>query len=179
MASSVALERPMRRVMVVGPPGAGKSTFARRLAAKVALPLIHLDFHYWHSGWQPSDLSEWRERVTTLATATEWIMEGNYSNTFDLRMPRADTVIWLDYPRAVYLRRVLLRIVKDYGRTRPDLPEGCPEQFDAEFLRFVWNFPAEYRPRIVDGIATLGAHLQTIRLANDREADDFLAGVGS
>jgi adenylate kinase family enzyme len=169
----------MRRVMVVGPPGAGKSTFARRLAAKVALPLIHLDFHYWHSGWQPSDLSEWRERVTTLATATEWIMEGNYSNTFDLRMPRADTLIWLDHGRFRCMRRVLTRIIKDYGRTRPELPDECPEQFDAEFLRFVWDFPTDYRPRIVDGIEKFGSHLRIFHFRGDRDAGDFLERIGT
>jgi adenylate kinase family enzyme len=60
----------MRRVMVIGSPGAGKTTFAQRLAEKLPLPVIHLDAHYWRSGWQPSDL-DWRERLAALAAAPE------------------------------------------------------------------------------------------------------------
>jgi adenylate kinase family enzyme len=172
-------DAPMRRVLVLGSPGAGKTTFARRLAERLPLPVIHLDCYYWRSGWRASEEVEWREKVKALAIAPDWIMEGNYSNTFDIRMPRADTLIWLDRGRLTCMRRVVMRIITGYGRTRPELPDECPEQFSAEFLRFVWDFPAEYRPRIVDGIAKLGTHLQIFRLANDREAHDFLAGVGN
>jgi adenylate kinase family enzyme len=179
MASSVAAERPMRRILVVGCPGAGKSSFARRLAEKLPLPLIYLDRFYWHSGWRPSQLSEWRDQVTALVTAPEWIMDGNYANTFDLRMPRADSLIWLNHPRMTCMRRVLMRIVKGRGRSRADLPDGCPEQFDAEFLRFIWDFPAHYRPRIVDGIENFGRHLNVIQLAGDRETEYFLQSVGT
>jgi adenylate kinase family enzyme len=179
MATSDAPDRPMRRVMVIGCPGAGKTTFARRLAKKLPLPVIHLDVHYWRSGWQPSHLDDWRERLAALAAASEWIMDGNFYNTFDLRMPRADTLIWLDYPRARCLRRVLLRSLKDYGRSRSDLAEGCPEQFDAEFYRFVWDFPGKYRPHITEGIERFGSHLRVSRFGHDRDADRFLATLGA
>jgi adenylate kinase family enzyme len=106
-------------------------------------------------------------------------MDGNFYNTFDLRMPRADTLIWLDYPRRTCLRRVLLRSFKDYGRNRSDLAEGCPEQFDVEFYRFVWDFPAKYRPYIVDGIERFGGHLCVSQFRQDRDADDFLATLGA
>ena len=66
--------------------------------------------------------------------------------TLDLRLPRADTVIWFDYPRLRCLRQIAWRIATTYGRVRPDLAPGCPEQIDWEFLRFVWDFPAKSRP---------------------------------
>jgi hypothetical protein len=74
---------------------------------------------------------------------------------------------------------VLLRVLTGYGRTRPDLPEGCPERFDFTFLRYIWEFPAKHRPRIVKGIAQYDGHLRVIRLGNDREAEELLASVGA
>ena len=179
MGSSNAPDRPIRRVLVVGCAGAGKTTLARRLARASGLPLIHLDFHYWRPGWQLPASADWREQVIALAATPEWIMDGNYSNTYDIRMPRADTLIWLDYARWVCLRRVLLRTLTGYGRTRPDLPESCPERLDIPFLRYVWNFPQKHRPRIVDAIERFGAHLRIARLQSDRDAHEFLATLGA
>jgi adenylate kinase family enzyme len=130
----------MCRVMVVGCAGAGKTTFARRLAEKLELPAIHLDFHFWQPGWLPPDRQAWREQVVALAARPEWVMDGNYSNTYDIRMPRADSLVWLDYPRVVCMRRVLMRTIEGYGRTRRDLPDNCPERLDLAFLRYVWEF---------------------------------------
>ena len=164
----------MRRVLIIGCAGAGKSTLARKLSAALGLPLIGLDRVYWHPGWIESSPAEWREAVSRLVAQPAWVMDGNYSATFDLRMPRADTAIWLDYPRAVCLRRVLWRIIKGYGRTRADLPDRCPEQFDAQFLRLIWKFPANSRPRIVEGLARFGGHLRVHHFTRDSEADAFL-----
>ncbi|MGA7490238.1 MAG: topology modulation protein [Xanthobacteraceae bacterium] len=169
----------MRRVMVVGCAGAGKTTLARKLAQALSLPLIHLDFYYWRPGWQLPASGEWREQIIALAAAPEWIMDGNYSNTYDVRMPRADALVWLDYARSVCLRRVLLRTLAGYGRTRPDLPESCPERFDISFMRYVWDFPEKHRPRIVARIERFGGHLRIARLGNDRDAHEFLATFGS
>jgi len=163
----------MRRVLIIGCAGAGKSTLARKLSDALGLPLIGLDRVYWRPGWIEPSVAEWREAVSRLVAEPAWVMDGNYSGTF-LRMPYADTLVWLDYPRTVCLRRVLWRIIKGYGRARADLPDGCPEQFDAPFLRFVWNFPAKSRPRIVDGLQRFGGHLRFFRFTRDHEADAFL-----
>jgi adenylate kinase family enzyme len=101
-------------------------------------------------------------------------MDGNFSDTFDLRMPRADSLIWLDYSRTTCIRRVLLRAARDHGRSKPDLPEGCPEQFDAKLLRWVWDFPAKHRPEIPKAIARYGTHLNVVRLTTDRDVAEFL-----
>jgi adenylate kinase family enzyme len=174
-----ASDGPMRRVMVVGCAGAGKSTFARKLSAALSLPLVHLDLHFWRPGWQLPEDTAWREQVAALAAAPDWIMDGNYFNTYDLRMPRADTLIWLDYGRATCLRRVMWRTATGYGRTRPDLPANCPERFDWDFLRYVWEFPVKHRPRIAGGIERFGRHLRVVRLTNDRDTNRFLAGEGA
>ena len=167
----------MRRVLVIGSPGSGKSTLARRLADKLGLPLVHLDFYFWQAGWEPVQDDVFRNRVSELAAAPTWIMDGNYSRTFDIRMPRADTLVWLEYPRTTCLLRAMGRVLRGYGRVRPDLAPGCPEQVDLAFFRYIWDFPAKHRPLIERGIERFGRHLRLIHLRSDRACDEFLAAA--
>ncbi len=164
----------MQRVLVIGCGGAGKSRLARQLAPQLGLPLVHLDRFYWSPGWVEPTQEKWRRIVEGLVAEPAWVMDGNYSATFDLRMPRADTVIWLDYPRTRCIWRVVTRVIKGYGHNRPDLPDGCPEQVDLKFWRFVWDFPNRSRPRIVHGLKTIGSHLRVIQLTSNREVAAFL-----
>jgi adenylate kinase family enzyme len=167
----------MRRVLVIGSPGAGKSTLSRQLAAKLGLPVVHLDKVFWGPGWTVPDRAAWRERVVRLVEEPEWIMDGNYGGTLDIRLPRADAVLWLDYPLGICLWRVLRRSVMDYGRRRADMAEGCVEQIDFGFFRYVWNFPSRQVPEIEEAVARHGDHLEATRLSNDRAASAFLAGL--
>ena len=165
--------------MVVGSSGAGKTTLANRLGARLSLPVVHLDVHYWLPGWTAPAGNNWRGRMNALADGPEWILDGNFAEGFEFRMPRADSLVWLDYPRLTCLRRIVARAIRERGAERPDLPKGCPEQLDLPTLRFAWDFPAKTRPLIVDGIARFGAHLKVTRLTSDREADAFLATVSN
>jgi adenylate kinase family enzyme len=168
----------MRRVLVIGSPGAGKSTLAARLAARLDVPVHHLDRHHWLPGWTYRDHATAREIVRTLVDTPAWVMDGNFAESFDLRMPRADTLIWLDYPRTTCIRRILKRTLRDYGQQKPDLPDGCPEGFDPATLRFAWRYPSESRPQIFAAIQRYGAHLQVFRLGHDRAVADFSRGHG-
>ena len=175
MASAAVPDRPMRRVLVIGSSGAGKTTLSTRLAAKLNVPVHYLDLHHWQPGWKYRDTAEAREIVRALTKTPEWVMDGNFAETFDLRMPRADSLIWLDYPRVTCIRRILTRTIKDYRQPKPDLPQGCPETFDIGVLRFAWDFPVKHRPSIVEAIERFGGHLNIVRLCNDRDAESFLA----
>jgi adenylate kinase family enzyme len=167
----------MRRVLVIGIPGAGKSTFVRKLADKAGLPLIHLDAAFWRPGWTLTPRSEWRARVAELVAGDLWITEGNYANSLDLRLPRADSVLWFDYPTLKCLRRVLWRVASTYGRVRPDMAPGCPERFDWEFLRYVWRFNRDERPKTVAALAKFGAHLDPVVFRRDGEVTRFLRAL--
>jgi adenylate kinase family enzyme len=164
----------MRRILVVGSPGAGKSTLATKLAAKLDLPLHYLDLHHWERGWHHRDAAQTRDSIRAICETATWVMDGNFAESFDLRMAWADTLIWLDYPRATCIRRILMRTIRDYGQSKPDLPDGCPEQFDAALLRFAWEFPLKSRPGIPAGIERFGSLLRVVQLRNDSEAAAFL-----
>ncbi|PWR08142.1 adenylate kinase, partial [Micromonospora sicca] len=128
-------------MLVVGSSGAGKSTLAREVARRLDLPLIHLDRHYWRPGWVDADDADFRADVAALAARPAWVMDGNYGATLDLRLPRADLLVLCDPPRLRCLARVLGRRWAHRATPRADLPEGCPEQVDLEFLRYVWRYP--------------------------------------
>jgi adenylate kinase family enzyme len=137
----------MQRILVIGSPGAGKSTLASRIARELGLPLIHLDREYFGPGWTTPPKAEWREKVSTLAARPAWVMDGNYASTFDIRVPRATTIVWLDLPRWRCLTRVLWRVARNYGRSRPDLGAAGPERFDLSFMRWIWSYPVTMRPK--------------------------------
>jgi adenylate kinase family enzyme len=169
----------MRRILVIGSPGAGKSTLARRLAERLDLPLIHLDREYFGPGWAMPPRSEWRERVRALAARPAWVMDGQYGSTFDLRVPRAQAIVWLDLPRWRCLASVLWRVAKNYGRVRPDLGPGCIERFDLSFLRFIWAYPRDKRPKTARMLERLGPAQRVFVLRSRRQIPALEAELAS
>lgn len=131
----------MRRVMIIGPCGSGKSTLARELAPRMGLPLVHMDQLGWQAGWVETDKAELHARLAEAVAGERWLIEGNYGSVLAPRLERADTVIYLDFPIRLCLWRLMRRILTLRGQSRPDMPEGCPERFDAAFFWYVmtWN----------------------------------------
>jgi len=164
----------MKRVMVIGSSGAGKSVFATALAKKTGLPLIHLDVEFWNPGWVETPKEEWPAKVEALAARETWIIDGNYSGTFPLRMPRADTIILLTRPRWLCLARAIWRSARNYRRNRVDIGEGCPERFSLDFYKWIWGFPNRSEKKIEEAMATLGTHATQTTITSDREGRAFL-----
>lgn len=167
----------MRRVAIIGPCGAGKSTLAIELARVTGLPPYHIDRLNWKPGWVDSSREELSVRLEAIVAEDRWIIDGNYSGTMHLRLPRADTVIFLDYSRWIYRWRVLKRWYTHRGRTRPDMTEGCDERLDLEFLRYVWRFDRDARPRLLAKLNELIEAQNLIHLRHPREATSFLREV--
>ncbi|WP_446219088.1 AAA family ATPase [Micromonospora sp. IBHARD004] len=164
----------MRRILIVGSAGAGKSTLAREVARRLDLPLIHLDRHYWRPGWVASDDARFRAEVAALAARPAWVMDGNYGGTLDLRLPRADLLVLCDPPRLRCLARVLRRRWAHRTAPRPDLPDGCPERIDLEFLRHVWRYPCRSRPRVLAAVASTAPALPVVRLRTRADLHHWL-----
>jgi adenylate kinase family enzyme len=114
----------MRRIAVIGPGGAGKSTLARQIGDRLGLPVIHLDAHFWHEGWTETPKDVWEQTVHGLVQGEAWVMDGNYGGTMDIRLDAADTILFLDLPPWLCLLRVVRRQVRYRRRTRPDMAPG-------------------------------------------------------
>jgi adenylate kinase family enzyme len=169
----------MRRVAVIGCSGAGKSHFARKLAASTGLPLVHLDAEFWQPGWKALDRGAWHARHAELVARDAWILDGNYGGCLEPRLIRADTVFWFDLPTLYCLANVVKRTILGHGRTRDDMAPECPERFDAEFLRFVVGFRRIHRPRISEALTRHGAHLTIHRFESRADVAAYLGEDGT
>jgi adenylate kinase family enzyme len=169
----------MKKVIVVGSSGAGKTHFSKRLSAALGIELVHIDRVYWGPDWTEPSEDEWKTTLAGLLARESWIIDGNYTGTLDMRLAASDTVIFLDIRRTLCVWRVIRRTLRFYRRRRPDMADGCAERFDWPFLLFIWNYTKKTKPKI---IARIEAHRESTTLIHLKSPSDvrrFLQDIES
>lgn len=166
-----------KRIMVIGCGGSGKSTLSRKIAAITKLPLTHMDTQFFKPNWVEPSKEEWEQKVETMAAEEKWILEGNYSGTFPIRLKKADLVIWLDRPMPLCLWRVIKRSIVNYGKTRPDMALGCRDRISLSFLHYVAIFPWVGRKRIIQKLKHSPFKFEVVQLKNKKEIQALLSSL--
>lgn len=168
----------LKRWLIVGPGGAGKTRFALELGRSLRLPIVHLDQHYWQPGWVQSSDDVWGRKVAELAAADAWVMDGNYSGTLQLRLQRAQAVVLVDPPTIQCLWGVIRRMWFARRGGRPDLAAGCRERFipDPQFLYYVATYKRRTRPKVLRRIGE-ATNVRFHHLRGRDETRAFLRGL--
>ena len=161
----------MKKIIVIGCPGSGKSTVSRALHNKTGIPLYHLDMMYWNADKTTVEKSVFLERLSAVLEKDKWIIDGNYGSTMELRMAVCDTVVFLDYPLDVCLDGIRER----RGKPRSDMPWIETEE-DAEFIEFIKSYNEQQKPKVLE---LLGKYSdKNIVVFKSREqADEFLLQI--
>ena len=171
---------PRRRINVVGTSGAGKTTFARALSARLGMPCIELDALNWEAGWAEADHGVFRERVAAAIAPEVWVVDGNYSRVRDLLWARADTLVWLDFPRSVVTWRIVTRSIARVVR-RTELWAGNRERAAQLFGRdsIIWWSVSTFARRRRDYPALIAQHphLEVVRLRSPGAAARWLRSL--
>lgn len=163
----------MERVIIIGCGGSGKSTLSRILSEKTDLPIVHLDKLFWKEGWINIPREEFNILLMKELQKDKWIIDGNYDRTLEARIKRCDTIIYLDYPRRTSLFGVIKRVISSYGKVRPDMADGCPERFDLEFIKWIWNFNKEHREKFYK-IIEKQKDKEIYIFSNRKECNEFI-----
>ena len=158
----------MNKVIVIGCPGSGKSTFSRALHELTGLPLYHLDLLNWNSDKTTVDKKVFIEKLKTVIAQDSWIIDGNYGSTIELRLKECDTVFFLDYPVDVCIDGVKSR----QGKTRSDMPWTETED-DEEFLEFIKNYNSQSRPNVLNLLEQYSKK-EIVVFKSREEADKYL-----
>ncbi|MBM7584642.1 adenylate kinase family enzyme [Bacillus pakistanensis] len=174
----------MKKIMVTGASaGAGKSTFAKELGEALNIEVYHLDTLFWKPGWIEATIDEFAEAQRKIIHYNDqWIIEGNYSNTYEIRAEYADTIVYLELPLYLCLYRVLKRWLKHRGKTRPDLGEGCPDKLDWDFIWFICSTYYPRKKKMMDRFRyfqTLGSRKNIYVLKGKKELHSFLKDIES
>ena len=164
----------MKRVCVVGCGGSGKSTFANQLGEITGLPVLYLDIYFWQTGWVERKTDEWRSIVNDLLKQEQWIMDGNFNGTQDIRFAKADTIIFLDIPRYKCLINAMKRVVIYRNSRRIDMAEGCYERFDLDFYKWIWSYKKKHGVMLRERLKNLKNEKDIIILKNYKEMDKYL-----
>lgn len=165
--------RNMQKVIVIGCPGSGKSTFSKALHDATGLPLYHLDMMKWNADGTNVPKSIFMERLHQALEKESWIIDGNYGSTMELRMQFCDTVFFLDYPRDVCIEGIKSR----KGKKRSDIPCATLEDEDVEFVEFINHYNSASRPAVMELLRKY-SHKRIIIFGDRKEANEFLSQIG-
>ncbi|MBN2789556.1 MAG: topology modulation protein [Candidatus Delongbacteria bacterium] len=166
----------MKRILIIGSGGAGKSTFSKQLAKILNIPIIHLDVHFWNPGWVMTDSEIWHKTVDNLILGDSWIMDGNFNSTIEKRVKRADTVFYFDFSKYRCLYNAIKRMIigRYFFKKRSDMAEGCKEKFDMEFYKWIWNFNKDHREEYYKMLNDLKAEKNVYIIRSYREKKKIL-----
>lgn len=163
--------------MIIGQPGAGKSTLALRLGEKTGLPVYHMDQIHWKSGWIERPVEEKTPLVKAVHAKEAWIFEGGHSLSWPERLERCDTLLWIDISMPVRMWRVIKRRLIYSGRTRPDLPDYCNERLDPEFLKWIWDTRITNRLKLKELFENAPETKQKQSFKSLRQVNAFLGSI--
>lgn len=166
-----------RRIMIIGSGGAGKSTLAKELGRKLNIKVHHLDTLLWEPNWNQVSREKQKLIQEEIVQKEEWIIDGNYSGTMDIRIQAADTIIFLDIHRIICVYRAIKRFFQYRKKNRPDMVEGNKERFDLDFYKWIWNYPTKKRPSILKNLNRLKEDKEVIILSSPKEVRHFLESL--
>jgi adenylate kinase family enzyme len=161
-----------KRILILGPSGAGKTYLSLRLSKLLSRQLVHLDAHFWKQGWVSTPQSEWRKVVAALVHSESWIMDGTYESTLDLRLAAADAVILIDDWSILRFFRVLARRFGGDDKLRPDAPPG--QRLDLDYLRYIFRFSKVSGPLITDQLSRHGRGKLLLTLSGRSDIDRMI-----
>jgi adenylate kinase family enzyme len=167
----------MRKVAVIGSPGAGKSTFSSQLGQVLSIEIIRLDAIFWKPDWSDIPQLEWTQILTEIMQRENWIVDGNHPDAIDQYLEASDTIIFLDFHPSLCILRVLTRLFGNLGRSRPDLPGFVPEVFDWDVLKGVWFYRKGARLTLLQKLDQYAEGRQVYQLCKPVEVKEFLQRV--
>src|SRR5690606_24474058 len=163
----------MKRIIIIGSPGSGKSTLSIKLKEKLKLPLIHLDKIFWKPNWVMVDFETFDLELQKELIKDEWIIDGNYQRTLQLRLQYADTVIFLDYETEFCINSWKERITKN--EVRVDMTADCKEFYDPKFEQYIRDFNKDKRPGIIEALKKYQGNVYTFYTRD--EVNQFLETI--
>lgn len=167
----------MKKIAIIGSPGAGKSTFSKKLSEILSIEVYHIDKLFWKPGWVQITKAELQEKFLEIFKLDTWIIDGNYLDTMDMRIHEADTIIFLDYPLWLCLWGVVQRRLLYSRKIRPDITEGCKEKLNLEFLIFVVNFSRKQKKLVYEKLEKLPVEKNLYIFKNRSELNRFLQNI--
>lgn len=159
----------MKKIIIIGCPGSGKSTFGRKLESLTGISLYHLDMLYWNEDKTTVPKDIFLERLEKVMKNSSWIIDGNYGSTMEKRLKECDTVFFLDYPAEICLNGIEER----KGKKRSDMPWVESGETDEEFLEFIKKYSSESRPKVMELLEKY-AEKNIVVFSSRKEADEYL-----
>lgn len=167
----------MKKISVIGSPGAGKSTFSKRLSKATNIKIYHLDRMFWNPGWIYITREELMRKVKEVYKKDKWIIDGNYQNTLDSRFEESDTIFFLDYSLFTCLSGIFKRRFEFKNKKRDDLTEGCDEKLNFEFFWYVVMFRIKQRPVVYEKLNKFKENKKIIIFKSRRQAKKYIDAI--
>ena len=166
----------MKKIAIIGSPGAGKTTFAKTWSRVLRIKVYHLDRIFWKRGWEPIDRETRIDILQNVVQEKQWIIEGTYISSSEPRLEAADTIIFLDASPFVCLLHTIKRHREYHGLSRRDIPEGCTDRLTPLRMLKLLSFPLHGRRRLEDKLRKFPPE-KVIRLRSAKEIHRFLMHI--